>query len=265
MPAAYTHFSIAKETLCRLPESLKNKIVSPELYFFGAQGADFCFFYRAFRPSEINFGRFLHNRGSYGFFRTLLPCAARDEGLFSYALGYITHYAADCVFHPYVYHVSGKSPVKHSRAEGALDFYFRGKDAALTGPEILAESEKYFNCTLTERQKSSLYTLYALAAARADRDPLLKTSFVKSIQSYRAYTRFSSRMFAREHSELLNSERKEWSYPDDVTKIRDDGADQMFDRAVEESVSLMIDFDECISQKHPLDKKLFGKNFLSGI
>ena len=98
MPAAYTHFAVARETFLRLPQPLQNKIRSPELYFFGAQGADFCFFYRAFRPSEINFGRFLHNKGSYGFFRTLLPCAGRDGALFDYALGYLTHYAADCVF-----------------------------------------------------------------------------------------------------------------------------------------------------------------------
>ena len=224
MPAAYTHFSIAKAVLQRLPKDLQNAVSSPEMYFFGAQGADFCFFYRAFRPSEINFGRFLHNRGSYGFFHTLLPCAGRDKGLFSYALGYITHYAADCVFHPYVYHLSGKSPVKHSRAEGALDFYFRRKDAE---KEDLKRFGKYFNCTVSEKEVSSLYTLYALAAARADRDPLIKSSFVKGIRNYRAYTRFSARMFAKENEGLLNAEHKEWSYPDDMTKIMTDGAEEM--------------------------------------
>ena len=231
MPAAYTHFSIAKAVLQRLPKDLQNAVSSPEMYFFGAQGADFCFFYRAFRPSEINFGRFLHNRGSYGFFHTLLPCAGRDKGLFSYALGYITHYAADCVFHPYVYHLSGKSPVKHSRAEGALDFYFRRKDAE---KEDLKRFGKYFNCTVSEKEVSSLYTLYALAAARADRDPLIKSSFVKGIRNYRAYTRFSARMFAKENEGLLNAEHKEWSYPDDMAKIMTDGAEEMFERTVED-------------------------------
>ena len=262
MPAAYTHFSIAKAVLQRLPKDLQNAVSSPEMYFFGAQGADFCFFYRAFRPSEINFGRFLHNRGSYGFFHTLLPCAGRDKGLFSYALGYITHYAADCVFHPYVYHLSGKSPVKHSRAEGALDFYFRRKDAE---KEDLKRFGKYFNCTVSEKEVSSLYTLYALAAARADRDPLIKSSFVKGIRNYRAYTRFSARMFAKENEGLLNAEHKEWSYPDDMTKIMTDGAEEMFERTVEDCLRLINEFVDCLEKKLPLRKEKFGKNFLSGL
>lgn len=262
MPAAYTHFAVARETFLRLPQPLQNKISSPELYFFGAQGADFCFFYRAFRPSEINFGRFLHNKGSYGFFRTLLPCAGRDGALFDYALGYLTHYAADCVFHPYVYHLSGKSPVKHSKAEGALDFYFRDRDIKNKPEEGF---EKYFNCPIAPREASSLFMLYALAAARADRDPLIKEAFLKSIKSYRAYTRFSARMFAKEHEELLNAERKEWQYPDDKTIVMTDGADQMFDRAVESSILLINEFHECLVFGQPLNKDLFGKNFLSGL
>ena len=111
MPAAYTHFSVAAEVFRRLPEEIRGNISSLRLYFFGAQVADYCFFYRAFRASEINFGRFLHNRGSFDFFKALLLFSDRNSDLFSYALGYITHYAADCIFHPYVYYLSGHSPV----------------------------------------------------------------------------------------------------------------------------------------------------------
>ena len=106
---------------------------------------------------------------------------------------------------------------------------------------------------------------YALAAARADRDPLIKEAFLKSIKSYRAYTRFSARMFAKEHEELLNAERKEWQYPDDKTIVMTDGADQMFDRAVESSILLINEFHECLVFGQPLNKDLFGKNFLSGL
>lgn len=262
MPAAYTHFCVARETFRRLPEKIQKSITAPEMYFFGGQGADFCFFYRAFRASEINFGRFLHNRGSYGFFVTLRPFAERDQGLFSYALGYVTHYAADCVFHPYVYHLSGKSPVKHSRAEGALDFYFRQKDIGNKEAEAFG---KYFNGTLTDGETDTLYALYASAAAKADREPVVKASFINSIRNYRSYTRISARIFARETPSLLNLERREWRYPEDETKIMTDGADQMFERSVEESLSLITDFTECVKQKRAPDKTLFGKNFLSGL
>lgn len=262
MPAAYTHFSVANAVLEALPEPLRAFTVSPKLYFFGAQGADFCFFYRAFRPAEINFGRFLHNRGSFGFFRTLLFCAARNRELFSYALGYVTHYAADCVFHPYVYHLSGKSPVRHSRTEGALDFYFRKKDRVSSAAR---PSEKYFNSPLSDEEVTTLYTLYALAAARAGRDPLIKSAFAQSVGRYRAYTKFSARMFTREGTELLNAEHREWRYPDDASRVLTDGADEMFVRAVEESLLLIQTFTDCLNQKSPLPKELFGKNFLSGL
>jgi len=263
MPAAYTHFSIAKNVLERLSPPLKAAVASLKLYFFGAQGADFCFFYRALHPSEINFGRFLHNRGSYEFFLTLEPCARRNSDLLSYAFGYITHYAADCIFHPYVYHVSGKSPVKHTLSEGALDFYFSRKLAKDNpSPNAL---HKYFNCALDEADVSTLYALYALAAARADRNPLLKTAFAKSIKSYRTYTKFSMCMFAKENSELLNADHREWSYPDDETKILTDGADELFTRTVEKSLELISEFSECIEQKRIPSKESFGKNFLSGL
>ena len=261
MPAAYTHFSVAAEVFRRLPEEIRGTISSLRLYFFGAQGADFCFFYRAFRASEINFGRFLHNRGSFDFFKALLLFSDRNSDLFSYALGYITHYAADCIFHPYVYYLSGHSPVKHSRAEGALDFYFREKSNA----EEPSQFQVYFNAGIPSKEASELFTLYAVATAKAERDPLIKGAFLKSIRNFRAYTRFSAHMFAKKDTRLLNAERHEWQYPDDKNIVMTDGAEQLFVRAVEESISLIKEFVHCSQTRKPLKKELFGKNFLSGL
>lgn len=259
MPATYTHYAVAKAAIERLRRetvAAKQAEKYPEMYFFGAQGADFCFFYRALRPSETNFGRFLHNRGSYAFFKTLAVCAARDERLFSYALGYVTHYAADCVFHPYVYALSGKSPVLHSRAEGALDYYFFRKKRY---------PADYFNCAPTKEDAEALYFLYALAAARAERDPVLKPAFFKCIGRYRSYVGLSSRVFAKSNPALLNAERKEWRYPDDKTIVKTDGADELFDRAAEESAKLVAEFASCVTERRTPEKDSFGKNFLSGL
>lgn len=228
------------------------------MYFFGAQGADFCFFYRALHTSELNFGRFLHNRGSYDFFRTLAALAGRDRTLFPYALGYVTHYAADCVFHPYVYYLSGKSPVRHSRAEGALDFYFRKRDA---GSEKLRAFGKYFNCPLDGEELSSLYFLYALAAARTDRAPLLSSSFLRSIGRFRSYTRFSARVFAKENGSVLNASHAEWHYPKDPARVLTDGADELFERALAESLSLIDNFRQCILREEPPDRPCSEKTF----
>lgn len=260
MPAAYTHFSLAKKVLSRIPDPPRDESAK-RLYFFGAQGADFCFFYRAFRTSELNFGRFLHNRGSYAFFRTMFLLAPGTP-LASYALGYVCHYAADCIFHPYIYHLSGKSPVKHSRTEGALDFYFRKKDAE---NNCVSASEKDFNATLTAAETDPLYTLYAVAAAQAGRAPLLKGAFLKSISLFRAYTRFSARVFAKENAFAVNAEHRQWQYPQDPARQKNDGADELFACAEEESVALIAAFRHCLDVGKPPEKELFGKNFLSGL
>ena len=217
MPAAYTHFSIAGHVLSRIPSPPAGD-GEKRLYFFGAQGADFCFFYRALHTSETNFGRYLHNRGSYGFFRTLFRVAA-----------------ALPVFHPYIYSLSGKSPVRHSRAEGALDLRFRDSD----GGKMFRAFGNYFNCPLESAEIAALYALYSVAAADGGRAPLKRDSFLRSLSRFRAYTSFSSRAFAREYPAAANEERREWRYPADPVRKSKESADDLFLRATAESIALI--------------------------
>lgn len=258
MPAAYTHFSIAGHVLSRIPSPPAGDS-EKRLYFFGAQGADFCFFYRALHTSETNFGRYLHNRGSYGFFRTLFRVAAALPPLCAYALGYITHYAADAVFHPYIYSLSGKSPVRHSRAEGALDLRFRHSD----GGKMFRAFGNYFNCPLREEEIAFLYALYSVAAADGGRAPLKRDSFLRSLSRFRAYTSFSARAFARKYP-AANEAHREWSYPADPARKSTESADDLFFRATAESIALIGAFRDLPPGETP-DFALFGKNFLTGI
>ena len=259
MPAAYTHFSIAGHVLSRIPSPPAGDS-EKRLYFFGAQGADFCFFYRALHTSETNFGRYLHNRGSYGFFRTLFRVAAALPPLYAYALGYITHYAADAVFHPYIYSLSSKSPVRHSRAEGALDLRFRDSD----GGKMFRAFGNYFNCPLESAEIAALYALYSVAAADGGRAPLKRDSFLRSLSRFRAYTSFSARAFAREYPAAANEERREWRYPADPVRKSKESADDLFLRATAESIALIVAFRDLPPGETP-DFALFGKNFLTGI
>ena len=126
MPASYTHFLVAREGLKRLSKSLQNIATQhPALYYFGAQGADFCFFQPTIYRKEQNLGSFLHRDGGFSAFETLLDFSRWEERALAYALGYVTHYATDSTFHPYVYATAGTSTLRHTRLEHVLDVRFK--------------------------------------------------------------------------------------------------------------------------------------------
>ena len=113
--------------------------------------------------------------------------------LASYALGYVCHYAADLHFSSLYISSVRQIPRKTFRTEGALDFYFRKKDAET----IASPRPKKISTPRLPPPKTDppLHPLYAVAAAQAGRAPLLKGAFLKSISLFRAYTRFSARVF----------------------------------------------------------------------
>ena len=102
MAAYITHKLAAKAVFSALGEDLKEKITAPLRYYAGAQGGDCFFIYRPLRKKGFNLGKLLHRRNVYAFFSAAREYA-ENTGDYSYILGYITHYAVDTVFHPYVY------------------------------------------------------------------------------------------------------------------------------------------------------------------
>lgn len=137
MPTSITHQLLAEETLKTLPENLRRNVRSLPHYYLGAQGPDVCFTYRPLKTLDRNFGSFIHANGQLLFFTILQRYARESAEMYSYALGYLTHYASDTVFHPVIYRrlheEDGKSLLHHSLEhayDGVLLKYLRGKNPA---------------------------------------------------------------------------------------------------------------------------------------
>ena len=202
MPSVYTHFLIARQSFLALPPRIQAKI-SPHLalYYFGAQGADFCFFYKSFPKKTINFGSYMHRTGAWITFQTLQRYAAHSSALFAYAAGYITHYAADAILHPYVYATSGDSFLIHTRLESALDYQY-GKRYAQAARE---DYKRYFYPKLNKNEKDALFLLYSEIAQKCGFSPLVKPAFFRAISTFNAYLPISFTLLTRPRTKLLQT------------------------------------------------------------
>ena len=249
MPSVNTHHLVARETLQRLPAALQNRI-KPYLsvYFYGAQGADFCFFYKFIRPRRRNLGSYLHRKGGYDAFSVLKSFSARDDFALTYALGYVTHYAADTLFHPHVYAAAGKSLLLHSRIEGALDVLFTS---------VFSHAKtRYARPDLSEMDIHELFLIYAAITAKTDFPPLIKSSFVNAVKLFNAYLPVSFSLFGEKRPRLLAAVFGKENPQKTAVGI--------FRNAVEQSLLLIDEFLQAVNENAPLPRPLFGKNYLSG-
>lgn len=252
MPSVYTHHIVARETFKRLPTHLQDKIKPHlSLYFFGAHGADFCFFYKFLQPRTQNIGSFLHRKGGYDAFCVLKAFAAHDERLLAYAFGYITHYAADVAFHPFVYKASGKSLLTHSRVENAVDSllyaaYFKNNHEGY---------ERYFRKKLTADEENEVFLLYAAIAAKTGFPPLLRSPFSRAIQVFNAYLPLSFSFFGKSEPSALNAAFGQEPIRCCLT---------VFHSSVERAGVLIERFHSALESGKPLSRTLFAKNYLTG-
>lgn len=144
MPEAYTHVRIAQAALARSGVAVPVRTV----YETGAQGPDPLFAYHlldAHRPYPLpQLGGRMHEEQCGRFLRTMVFSAVTPIQR-SYVLGFLTHYAADAVLHPYVAFQSGAGgqfslPEGHGFCEVALDTLLREQDTGKGGvpPEAVA-------------------------------------------------------------------------------------------------------------------------------
>ncbi len=262
MPAIYTHYAVAHALFQTLPAHIQQKITPfLPLYYFGSQGADFCFFYRVFGEKQPNLGSYLHRAGGYDAFQLLKKFSRHSHALFAYALGYLTHYAADATFHPYVYAMTGKSYTKHSRLEGALDWYFK--------PRLQNVSREILFQKPSRDEETELYILFSAIANKAGFPPMIKSHFSRAIFLFNAYPPISSAIYSNEKNVYIeyaiNQEKRLWHYPADPNLSRNDNADELFDKAVIFAQTLAKEFCENIQNNTPLPFLLFGKNHLTGL
>lgn len=132
MPEAYTHIRIARAALTQSGEHAP----STAAYEMGANGPDPLFAYRvlsARRPWPLpELGGRMHDEQCGRFLRTMI-FAASTPAQRSYALGFLAHYAADSVMHPYVAFQCGPQgqfniPEGHGFCEVAMDSMFHEQD-----------------------------------------------------------------------------------------------------------------------------------------
>ncbi len=251
MPAVYTHYAVAREAWKSLPLELQEKLRAHlSVYFFGANGPDFCFFYKFLEPKP-NLGSFLHHKGSLHSFQVLKAFSLSSPLTLAYALGFITHYATDVVFHPVVYKTSKKSLLKHTRIENAIDGYFKG-----SSKENLDPYRRFYRTKLSDGEKSELFFLFSAIAAKCDLPPLVKSSFFRAIQRFHAYLPMPNAFFGQE-KDWGDVEIKEG---EPERKI----ADELFVRSVAFACELMEVFLEHVETRTALPEDLFGKNYLTG-
>ena len=264
MPAVYTHYMIARETLLRLPQNIQDTISHfLPLYFFGAQGADFCFFYRRLNANGKNLGSFLHRNKVYEAFSVIQLFSAHNPMLNAYALGFITHYAADTTFHPYVYELSGNSPLQHTRVENTLDGYFKSNEKSF---DTFAE---YFTQKPSAKEREELFFLYSSIAAKCGFPTLIKSTFFQAISLFNAYLPYPYAIFSKNNRRFLdtviNKEKRTWRYPAAPTIQSNDNAYELLERSIYAATVYIQEFSNAVARNTPLPRNSFSKNYLTGI
>ena len=235
MPSAFSHFIFASQVLEQTPAPLKELLYDHlPLYFFGAQGADFCFFY----PAKDNLGAHLHRQAIYDTFRVLKVFARKSPSLHAYALGYITHYAMDTTFHPHVYASGGDKPLRHSRIEALLDLHL-----STTLPK--SQYTSCFRAKLSKKEKELLFLLYVSIALKTDATPPKQAPFFRAISLFNATLPLPNLVFHTFAPSLL-------------TELFD--PDLLFDKSLSTALSLFMAFEN-----NTLSKRDFNKNFLTGV
>ena len=296
MPSAITHQLVAEEAEKLLPEGLQHIIErAPDEYFLGCQGPDLFFFYRIGNKSEYNLGKFLHRNRPYDVFRFFARLLSGEQSArfpaysdedrtraFAYILGYIAHYATDSTFHPFVYNYMDKEGSEkrvHQLIENDWDVHFLRKFRG-------REAEK-FRCAFSPKKvakSGAVARLYACLAEELGREEVKRGKFNAGLRNFWRYlTFFHGRCYSSQHGwercerffrakpflSCLYPRRQpdpEYLANDDFARLSEEkgkSADELFDRARNESARLAILFCECVRKGEPLPREEFSLSFLT--
>lgn len=292
MPAEYTHQIIAEKVYEKLPEGIRSRLGDLFSFDLGAQGADIFYFLHPFR--RRNLGKIFHNEKVYETFESFRKAAVgADDTVLSYIAGYITHYAADCIFHPYVYSLMQKmidaEPTRrvrwHSYIESDLDTYFVKK--------FYRKEVNGFECRLRTWKgiPKGVAALIREVCSASGLPKISDGSLRRAVSGYLLFERFFtdknfrkrrffergekllhlpqvlSVLYRRENPDqkVLNVSRTQWANLSDSDTLYEDDADALFDRAVNESCRLIERFFSDLDAGKTLPRGDFGKGFLSGV
>lgn len=196
MPSSITHQLIAEEAVNRLPLPVRETAEKHRDYFIlGAQGPDALFFIKPLSKKEFNIGRYLHRYDVYETFRFFLRyletlSAENLSRMTAYVAGFVSHYAADTVFHPFVYayvKAHGRRGMLHQLIETDWDVYF----ARTHGQSAVGWKFPFSAKKLCREQE--LYFLYRALSEKLNRLPLKQKTFQKGIKNFTRYLWFFHR------------------------------------------------------------------------
>ena len=257
MPAQFTHRILAEAVLRALPASVRRTIDDLPAYFLGAQGPDIFYFLHIRRGKEKNLGAYFHGIGVYEGLCSLLAESKGSDFAFSYAAGYLTHYAADTVFHPFVYGMIEKfneyEPAwrgrRHAYIENDLDSYFVQKCCGIPVQAYpFPRVERHINVA----------KLYAVFIRRRFFGGAERTLHVPHL--------FSSMYRRPDYDErCLNLSHGEWRNPSSPEYVSRESADDLFARAERECVRLLTEFYRAAAEDSPLLREDFGNSMLTGV
>lgn len=187
MAAFITHELLAQAVYNELDREEKEKIPYLYAFFIGAQGGDCFFTYRPLSGKKRNLGKLLHRKNIFAFFAAAKEYAEKT-GDYSYIFGYITHYVADTVFHPFVYATEYRllSSLKKQRRKDKVHFLIeRDIDSLLlkkAGVRPLFKAE--------EKDFAAAYALLKYAVKKAYGQELNERAALNAMKRFPARQRF---------------------------------------------------------------------------
>lgn len=281
MPSCITHQLIAEGAKRGFPECVREASDAHEDYFFlGALGPDSLFFLKPLSKKEMNLGRYLHRNDVYAvflFFRRYLEgLEGRErEQMTAYCAGFVSHYAADTVFHPFVYSYLETHETRgmvHQLIETDWDVYF-----AHTHRQSAVGWNFPFLADKINRE-GVLYAMYRELSEALARRPLKRRAFERGIKNFERYLRFfhkksRAELWVRVERALRLKPRFSCLYPrekpdgaylygrefSNLAKGRGRTADELFRVAVSESARLVRSF----FASEPLPLSEFNRSFLT--
>lgn len=299
MPALYTHQILAEEILERLPEETRARVLEREkAYFFGAQGGDPFYLYEyVFRKRSENVGTLMHKTNVYELFLEFLRYIRKENNpsAYSYALGYVTHYAVDVVFHPYVYWAvekygrelseRRKNDKLHFLIEADFDTFFVEKFKGIPVNEYryplsyrdlrAAELFPFFSKTLHEALEvnldeaafeRSMKRFFYYQRLLGDKN-YRKRKFLFRAENFFRISHTTSFMMRRSDPDrrFMNESGEQWFYPESPSLTRTDTVWQLADKAVLLGADFVGQFAGAAEGKRELSLNKFGLNFNTGI
>lgn len=148
MPEGYTHIRTAERALELAGLAAADKAA----FGCGANGPDTLFFYQVWRSASERsqdlprIGSRMHHENTGALLLSLLK-NAKTPSQKSYVLGFLSHYAADCILHPYVNALTQKGkpysmPGGHSYFEIGLESWLYKQDTGSSRVPVSASAPK---------------------------------------------------------------------------------------------------------------------------